>query len=211
MTPRRQTILWACLLVAAPARGATDLALPDDLARWRTAALIERIDADLLASTSATLTLEAWCATHGMAKPARILVEREAGAEKPADAGQRSRLAVAADTPLRYRKVRLRCGDHILSEAENWYVPGRLTPAMNAALDGSDEPFGKVIRPLMPRRQTLGLIRHWSPLAPERRASAPCDADVFSHDAMVIGGDGQPLALVSEHYKLALVCAIGPR
>jgi len=205
----RRLLLAACC-VASPAP-ATDLALPDDLARWRAAALIERIDADLLASTSATLTLESWCAAHEMAKPARIVVERDMGADKTATAEQRTRLAVAADTALRYRKVRLKCGDHILSEAENWYVPGRLTPAMNAALDGSDEPFGKVIRPLMPRRQTLGLIRHWSPLDPERRASAPCDSQVFSHDAMVIGGDGQPLALVSEHYRLELVCAITVR
>jgi len=104
--------------------------------------------------------------------------------------------------------VQLKCGDHILSEAENWYVPSRLTSAMNAALDGSDEPFGKVIRPLSPRRQTLALARHWSPIADKTVSSAPCDTPVFSHEAMVLDGDGKPLALVAEHYRLELICAI---
>jgi chorismate-pyruvate lyase len=200
------TALLLCL--AQPAVAGPSLALPDDLTRWRTSALIERIDADLLASTSATLTLERWCADHEIAAPARILVERDRAAERAPDARQRASLGVTADTPVRYRKVQLKCGDHILSEAENWYVPGRLTPAMNGALDGSDEPFGKVIRPLSPHRQTLGLERHWSPVTDKASASAPCNTPVFSHEAMVLGGDGKPLALVAEHYRLELICAI---
>jgi chorismate-pyruvate lyase len=194
--------------LAQPAPAQPSLPLPDDLARWRTSALIERIDADLLASTSATLTLERWCADHRIATPARILVERDKTADRAPDARQRTLLGIEADTPVGYRKVQLKCGDHILSEAENWYVPSRLTPAMNGALDGSDEPFGKVIRPLSPRRQTLALERHWSPVTDKASASALCDTPVFSHEAMVLGGDGKPLALVAEHYRLELICAI---
>jgi chorismate-pyruvate lyase len=204
----RAPAFGALAAFAWPALAAPQLALPDALTRWRSAALIERIDADLLASTSATLTLERWCADHEIASPARILVEREKDAAQAPDARQRVLLGVTADAPVRYRKVRLKCGAHILSEAENWYVPERLTPAMNAALDGSDEPFGKVIRPLTPRRQTLALERHWSPVADKSSASAPCDTNIFSHEAIVIGGDGKPLALVAEHYKLDLICAM---
>ena len=47
-------------------------------------------------------------------------------------------LHVAADTRLGYRRVYLACGTHVLSEAENWYVPERLTPEMNRTFDTSE-------------------------------------------------------------------------
>jgi len=89
------------LILTQPALAAPQLPLPDDLARWRTSALIERIDADLLASTSATLTLERWCADHAIASPARILVERDKAANQAPDARQRGLLTIAADMPVR--------------------------------------------------------------------------------------------------------------
>ncbi len=78
---------------------------------------------------------------------------REQGADKPLTAEQRARLGLGPDEQVRYRHVRLACGDRVLSEADNWYVPARLTPEMNAALEGSDAPFGRVVRPLAPVRR----------------------------------------------------------
>jgi len=49
-------------------------------------------------------------------------------ADKPASPEQRRRLQVGDAEPVRYRHVRLACGDHVLSEADNWYLPGRLAP-----------------------------------------------------------------------------------
>jgi chorismate-pyruvate lyase len=184
----------ACLVLAssAPAR-AQD-----------TGALVDAFAARLRAADSATLALEAWCADHRIAAPATITALREPRADVPASAAQRDRLGVGPDAPLRYRKVRLMCGGHVLSEAENWYVPGRLTDAMNAALDGSDAPFGKVIRPLAPTRRTLAERRDWTPAQGEKE---PCDANAFTHEALVLDGQGRPLALVVEHYRLELACA----
>jgi hypothetical protein len=45
-----------------------------------------------------------------------------------APAGVPQILGVDPDEPVRFRRVPLKCGDHVLSEAENWYVPSRLTP-----------------------------------------------------------------------------------
>jgi hypothetical protein len=102
--------------------------------RLEALALLETLNADLLAHDSATLTLERWCADHRLADPARIVAERVSGADKPASAEVRAALDAKPDEPLSYRRVRLKCGGHVLSEADNWYVPSRLTPEMNHML-----------------------------------------------------------------------------
>ncbi len=146
--------LPACLI------GLTMSFLPADAAdpwpntaanRWQALALIETLNADILGSRSATLTLEAWCGTHHLAETQQVVADLIADAPaRPPTAEQRQRLAVGADDPVAYRRVRLRCGNRILSEADNWYVPARLTPEMNLALTTTDAPFGKVVRPLQP-------------------------------------------------------------
>ncbi len=88
-----------------------------------------------------------------------------------------------------YRSVALKCGDLSLSIAENWYVPARLTPEMNAALAG-DTPFGAAIHPLTPSRRTLGIATQG-----EDATVAPY---VLRQRALVIGGNGRPLAEVVE-------------
>ncbi|KCZ82882.1 hypothetical protein HAD_14382 [Hyphomonas adhaerens MHS-3] len=178
------------------------------------AARLERVNADLLAATSATLTLEKWCADYGLARPAQIVVEHTPASAKPPSDAQRQRLQVAPDTEVLYRNVKLKCGDRTLSEAENWYVPSRLTPVMNRTLTETHTPYGKVVRPLAPRRQTFEVQRSdWldSQLSPNAAAATPvslpsCDATVFSHGALVISGEGLPLAEVRENYKMDLVC-----
>ena len=127
------------LLTTAIASAAELAPWPDSLVgRLEALALIESLNADLLAHDSATLTIERWCADHRLADPARIVAERVSGADKPASAEVREALDVKPDEPLGYRRVRLKCGDHVLSEADNWYVPARLTPAMNNVLETTD-------------------------------------------------------------------------
>lgn len=203
----RLALLGAILSAGAPVRAGDILALPDVVAKVRAVTLLNDIDRQLRSTDSATLTLERWCAAHRMAEPARIVVQRDSGAQRPATGAERSALGVSASEPVRYRRVRLVCGSHVLSEAENWYVPGRLEPAMNAALDGSDEPFGKVIRPLAPSRRTLATRWAWKATV----ASANCDHTAFSHEALVLDSKGKPLALVVENYRLELVCAAKAR
>lgn len=171
---------------------------------------LERLSETLLASDSATLTLENWCAQRMLADPPIVVARIAESPERPASDAQRLRLKLAADEPVRYRHVQLLCGDRVLSVAENWYVPGRLTPEMNEALETTRTPFGKVIRPLGPQRTSLGVTRSdWllAARAGHVGADLPACADTaFSHSALVAAADGLPLAEVRENYSVALVC-----
>jgi hypothetical protein len=115
---------------------------------------VDRLKAGLAASASATQFLTDRCAALKLASPPVIRAVREP-MELAASAEVRAALNVGADTPLRYRRVDLTCGTHVLSQADNWYVPARLTPQMNQALDNSEVPFGAVVGPLNFHRRTL--------------------------------------------------------
>lgn len=157
-------------------------------------ALVADLRSRLLHSDSATAVLEAWCAEKGLASQARLVAHRQKGADKVPTAEQRERLGVGGDEPIRYRHVRLVCGDRVLSEADNWYVPARLTPEMNAALDGSDAPFGRVVRPLGPSRRLVAIQTFPLP------ASPGADAPLVRLDAVLVTRDGSPFCEVVETY-----------
>jgi hypothetical protein len=89
-------------------------------ARLEALALLETLNAELLSHDSATLALDHWCAAHRLASPPHIVAERVNGADRAPTGEQRQLLGVKATEPIRYRKVRLTCGDHVLSEADNW-------------------------------------------------------------------------------------------
>src|SRR5580698_2375002 len=128
-------LCWTAVLAAdsVPPRAPV---WPDSfVARVEAMALLQTLNADLLSHDSATLTLERWCDVHRLASPPRIHADRVMGTDKSPTPEQRRELQVSPDEPLRYRRVRLRCGAVVLSEADNWYVPGRLTPDMNALLE----------------------------------------------------------------------------
>jgi chorismate-pyruvate lyase len=105
---------------------------------------------------------------------------------------------------VRYRHVCLRCGAVVLSEAENWYVPSRLTPQMNALLDSSDEPFGRVVRPLAFRRLRRDAELPWTP-TPGRRQHAAALRElphtVLRHRAVLLLPDGTPFSYLIESYQ----------
>jgi len=180
------------------------------VARLQALALIQTLNANLLSNDSATLTLDAWCERHHLASPARVIAERVRGAERQPTAEQRKLLGVSASEPVRYRRVRLRCGDHVLSEAENWYVPSRLTPEMNRTLDTTDTSFGRVVRPLQFRRRTLSATVLWSPLPEgwemgvsipaQRSAMLRIPREVLQHRAVLTLPDGTPFSALVETY-----------
>ena len=196
-------------------------AWPDTpLARTQVLALLETLNADLLSHASATLTLERWCGSHDLAPEAKIVAHRVTGQDKPLPEGAREQLGIGADEPVRYRRVQLACGDRVLSDADNWYVPSRLTADMNHQLDSSDVPFGKVVQPLHFRRQTLTADLLWSPLPTGWEKGAPIaaatdkplaiPAHVLQHRAVLYTQDNQPFSLVLETYT-GNVLAFGPR
>lgn len=157
----------------------------------------DEFDRRLRISPSATATLHDWCAAHGIAD-ATIHAELVKGPAPPATRRQRRELGVSAAEPLGYRHVRLSCGGHVLSDAENWYVPARLAPAMNATLNATDTPFGTVVRPLGIRRRTLGAEKLW-------RDGATPPAAVWRHRALVLDAAGRPIAEVIETYLREVV------
>lgn len=159
---------------------------------------VERLNADLLAARTATQVLETRCGALGLADPPRVRAEVKRGRAPASASPARTRLKVGKGELLGYRRVRLMCGDLLLSEATNWYVASRLTPEMNAALDSSDVPFGRVILPLAPRRETYA---SWTVKA----GRVPPDGVVIRHRAIVLDGTGRPLADVVEHYQTILL------
>ncbi len=180
---------------------------------------METLNAELLGSRSATRTLESWCAVHRMAAQPALVAVRVADVDKPATDAQRRRLQVGPSEPLKYRRVRLTCGDHVLSEADNWYVPARLTPAMNRTLETTDVPFGRVVASLEPTRQTFAAEVRWTVLPPgwELQTPAPDHPEkaldvppvLFEHHAVLYDAERRPFSEVDEHYTREIL-AFGP-
>ena len=209
--PRGLATALILVLTTAIATAAEPPPWPDSfVGRLEALALIESLNADLLAHDSATLTLERWCADHRLGDPPRIVAERVRDADKPASAEVRAALDVKQDEPLGYRRVRLKCGDHVLSEADNWYVPSRLTPEMNHTLETTDTPFGKAVAALHFRRHTLSADLLWRPLpkdwemgaasALEKAGALTIPDHVLEHRAVLSTPDGEPFSEVVETY-----------
>jgi chorismate-pyruvate lyase len=185
------------------------------MARTQALAELQTLNADLLSHPSATLTLERWCSAHRLAPLAKVVAHRMQGAKKTLPLDGRTLLGIGPKEPVRYRRVQLACGDVLLSDADNWYVPSRLTPAMNTQLDTSEVPFGKVVQPLHFRRQTLAADLLWSPLpdgwdsgvAVPAASGKPLDIPdhVLQHRALLYTDHNQPFSLVIESYTAAVL------
>jgi chorismate-pyruvate lyase len=166
------------------------------------ASLLRDLCARLIAGPSATAVLEAWCRERGIAATSNLVAHAVPGPERTPSPAQRARLELPRDCPVRYRRVRLTCAGRVLSEAENWYVPDRLTPAMNHLLDTSEVPFGRVVQALAPSRRNLALRLLPAAGAP---ASADPHAPLFAIEALLLRGDGLPLCEVGEVYTGAIL------
>jgi hypothetical protein len=153
---------------------------------------IERLRSDLLGATSATQVLTQYCTTLKLASPPVIRALRDPLAIA-APAEVRAALKAGAGETIRHRRVRLACGEHVLSNADNWYLPARLTPEMNRQLDESEIPFGTVVRPLNFHRRTL-----------EAAAASGAEA-VLRIRALLLTADEVPFSLVIENYSPELV------
>ena len=127
----------------------------------RALGLMQTLNARLLASHSATWALEEWCLGHAPADDAAIRARRVAGVDRPASATQRERLEVAPRERVVYRRVQLACGERVLCEAENWYVPSRLTAEIRKILADSETPFGRAVMDLNPVRETFAVEFFW--------------------------------------------------
>lgn len=215
---RALLIVVLCLSTALHAREQQRLDWRDTFeSRLAILALLQSLNGEILASSSATRTLEEWCGEHRMADDPKIVARRVPGIRKEPSAEQLQRLGVRDVSEVQYRRVELRCGAHVLSEADNWYVPGRLTPEMNALLATTDAPFGKVVQPLHPSRRTIAVTMLWSPLPRgweqqkrsrfglQRRRMLEIPKEVFQHRAILYTADHLPFSEVVETYQSELL------
>jgi len=227
----RATLTGLCALAAlalidvAPAGGDGKPApvwANDFTARLEALALLETLNAELLSHDSATLTLDRWCDAHRLASPAKIVAVRDKDTIKPPSAEQRRVLGVGDSEPIRYRRVKLVCGTHVLSEADNWYVPARLTPEMNKQLETTDTPFGRAVQALHFQRRTLSAKLLWSPLPDGWEMTPPALPDagskslkvphaVLEHQAVLTLPDGTAISQVVETYTEQVLAFPQPR
>src|SRR6185436_7224812 len=99
----------------------------------------------------------------------------------------------------------------VLLEADNWYVPSRLSTEMNRLLETTDTPFGKAVQPLEPYRQTFSVKVLWSPLPDgwERGSTVPSTGangtlqipdGLLEHRAILYTREHKPFSEVDEIY-----------
>ena len=182
--------MMSSLALAASAASAPDIA--EAMAQSHDPAMIVAFEATLAAHDSATEALRTWCERRGMASPAQIMARPVSGAAARQPNRLRRLLGIGAHEALGYRHVELTCGNRVLSVAHNWYVPGRLTAEMNAALANTQLPFGRIAAPLAYRREPLEILA---------KPPRGCPANTISaHRALLRLPDGQPLAYVLECY-----------
>ncbi len=157
-----------------------------------TPARLQAFEAQLEANPSATAVLQAWCDAH--APGLRIAARQEQGAPAPLPQNARDALRLLPGERVRYRRVQLMCGDRVLSNAENWYLPDKLTDAMNDLLDHTETPFGKAAAPLHFSRRNLQTV--YLP---------PGGQNVLRHSALLTTDKGKAFSFVVETYTRAIL------
>jgi len=191
------------------------------LARVEAMAVLQSFNADLLSHASATLTLERWCAAHHISPDGKIIAKLDRAVQKPATDEQRHALQVGPEEPIIYRRVRLTCGDKVLSEADNWYVPSRLTAEMNHLLTDTETPFGRAVLALDFHRILLSAKLVWDVL-PEGWEMQPhlpapgagplaIPSTVLEHRAILLTPANTPFSEVVESYTAGILGFPAPR
>ena len=179
-------------------------------ARLEAYAILQTLNANLLGSKSATRTLQVWCEDHQMADNPKIIAIRDTSVNKEVSPEIRKMLQATASDPIAYRRVKLYCGKHVLSEADNWYLPTRLTPEMNNLLADTDTPFGVVVRELNFHRQTEKVDLLWQPLPKNweqkkrmltnKKSPLVIPDWVLQHQAILFSDKNVPFSYVIETY-----------
>lgn len=173
---------FAVVLATGPARAAEDTSR------------LQAFEVQLEANPSATAVLQAWCDVHGP-KGTRIAAVQIQGASAPLPRAGGDVLHPQPGETMRYRRVRLMCGNRILSQAQNWYLPGKLTGEMKRTLDQSQTPFGRAVAALHFSRRNLET----------RYLPAGDDGGVLRHSAVLITEKGEPFSFVVETYTKAIL------
>ena len=195
-------------LVAASSPAAAEVSQSPYVQRLRMLAQLQTLNSELLSRDSATAVLQALCDRRQADAP-RILARRIEAPDNPqAASAARRQLGAAANEAIRLRRVELMCGEAVLSRADNWYLPERLTPEMNSTLNTTQTPFGVVVASLRFQRRTLSSRLLFQPLPPGWEAAGELAFDgpatppphVLQHRAVLQTPDGRPFSLLVETY-----------
>jgi hypothetical protein len=165
-------------------------------------ALSERI----LRSDSATEVLEWWCGARAIGDGRIVAVCASHAVPETCDDESLEALSPQdVRGRIKFRSARLATAGIVIAEALNWYLPDRLTLEMSEALDTTDVPFERAVKPVKPKRRTF-LVRRCTP-EQMGGAKAPIgpDAIAFEHRAVLYGEGDTPLAVVHERFRNVLV------
>lgn len=193
----------------APGGAATEGSQVHFMQRLRLHEQLQALNSELLSRHSATAVLQAMCDRRNPASP-RIRARRiQVPDNLRAASAARRQLGGGASEPVRHRRVELMCGEVVLSRADNWYLPARLSQQMNTTLETTERPFGVVVAPLRFQRRTLSAQFLFQPLPPDWEAQDPAlfdtpvstPAEVLRHRAALQTPDGRPFALLVETYS----------
>lgn len=201
------TVLVATSLT--PGGAAAEGSQTNYVQRLRLQAQLQTLNSDLLSHDSATAVLQGLCDRRDPAAPRILARQVQVPDDLAAANAARRQLGAAANEPVHRRRVELTCGEVVLSRADNWYLPGRLTAQMNTDLASTQRPFGVVVRPLNFQRRTLSSRLLFQPLPAGWEAADPADLDapvsvpanVLQHRAYLQTPDGRPFALLIETYS----------
>jgi chorismate-pyruvate lyase len=171
---------------------------PAEMAALQKMRDLGRFGEELRSHDSATAVLETWCGERHFADPPKVVARLAERADQTPPPEVARELKPRAGQRVRYRRVELVCGGRVLSRADNWYLPDRLTPDMNRLLDETDMPFGKAVKSLDFRRRTLS-----SETLLDR-------GGVLRNRAVLTTPDGRPFSEVVETYTDE-VLASGPK
>lgn len=183
--------------------------------RQRMLAQIHALNEALLSQASATAILQELCNRRDGASP--LIRARKLRIPENADDLRfvRRELNAADNEPLCHRRVELICGDVVLSHADNWYLPNRLSDEMNARLLASETPFGVAVAPLAFERCTLSSKVLFDPLPSGRDGLSAKATDlifsmpehVLQHRAILRTPDGRAFSLLLETYTKQIFMA----
>ena len=174
---------------------------------------LNRLNEELVLTPSASITLQNRCDRKNPAQGIKLTAKPMPIAPKPSTPAIRALLKAGPDEVIRFRHVLLSCGAEVFSEADNWYVPGRLDRELNWALDNSRTPFGILVRKLNPVRINLSSEAFLpdNPKTSELTNGGEARSDeieipqiIMKHRAILQTERG-PISLVEEHYYEALL------
>jgi len=211
-------LLSASTGAAAPTASTTPTSASwptDVMARLEATALLQSLNVELLTSDSEQQTLGRWCSSHGLVSNPQISIERVLDAEERPTEAQRKMLATSAKEPIRHRKVQVLCGATVLLEADDWYLPSRVSAQVNALIESTALPFetaqighfrrrivsATILWPQLPELWGLGTEES----ATESQAMRPPPARVLTHHVLVTLPDGTPFGEAKENYMRSVL------